>query len=278
MMLSFAQIVSHASLDIPVTSVPLTYKRQRIGYLSREIANRCQSAPQVFRCAPDVVELTRGQQQDVEHRVAELLKSWHAQGVFKRWRGERIDALHPATGAPLFALEREGRVVLGLTMAGVHLNAFTRKAGALHLWVAQRALTKSVHPGMWDNAADGGVGAGESAAYALEREADEEAGIPAHLTQGAIAYGALRITHHDADFYFYERACIFDLELPSDFTPKNNDGEVAQFACLDVLTLKHWLAQEKFTVDAALTILDWLHRHDAALPAPVVAALNDLRC
>jgi hypothetical protein len=65
MMLSFAQIVSNASLDIPATSIPLTYERQRIGYLSPEIANRCQSAPQVFRCAPAAVELRSGQQRKV---------------------------------------------------------------------------------------------------------------------------------------------------------------------------------------------------------------------
>jgi 8-oxo-dGTP pyrophosphatase MutT (NUDIX family) len=79
-------------------------------------------------------------------------------------------------------------------MKGVILNGVVMLDGDIHLWIAQRAASKSIAPLQWDCLANGAVGAGESLALALVREAWEEAGVPTNLASGARPATQLVIT------------------------------------------------------------------------------------
>ena len=76
----------------------------------------------------------------------------------------------PAGSAPRAACH--GNPVL--IQAVVHLYLFDA-AGRLYL--QKRSRSKDTCPGLWDSSVGGHLGAGESAAQALEREVQEELGI-----------------------------------------------------------------------------------------------------
>ncbi len=240
--------------------IPLFFQEKRIGILGPSSSKNARFAPQVFRETSDGFHLVATTAHDASESLNGVLRAWHAAGVFSRWRGEQLDVLDPETYAPLFPLEREGRVLLGLVMTGAILNGILLKNGLPHLWIAQRAANKSIAPLQWDCLANGAVGAGETAAAALGREAWEEAGVPEALAAMAQPAAQFTIEHTDGEYVFYERAHCFDLVLPITFSPQNNDGEVERFECVSPAALRAMLNEKKFTHDATLAIEDWLAR------------------
>ena len=222
-------------------------------------------APQVFHENDAGFHLVARTGEAARSALNALLKSWHEAGVFSRWRGEELDVLDPETFAPLFPLEREGRVLLGLTMTGALLNGAVIGDGALHLWIAQRAKNKSIAPLQWDCLANGAVGTGETAREALAREAWEEAGVPENLLEHAVSAAQFTITHHDGEYVFYERAHCFDVTLPASFAPFNHDGEVERFELATISRLHAMLEEGAFTLDASLAIKNWLGRNEMGL-------------
>jgi 8-oxo-dGTP pyrophosphatase MutT (NUDIX family) len=239
----------------------LFFRGLRIGALALNIAKLAQTAPQVFHAASDGFHLIATEPAKASAILNALLKTWHDCGTLSRWRDEQLDVLDPITLAPLFPLEREGRVVLGLTMTGAMVNGVTARDGANHLWIAQRAATKSIAPLQWDCLANGAVGAGETPTAALVREAWEEAGISSELMARALPAAQFTIEHREDEHVFYERAHCFDVVLPETFSPVNNDGEVERFACVSRSALAAMLQQRKFTYDATVAIKNWLERN-----------------
>lgn len=238
----------------------LIFRNKQIGNLSRFASELASFAPQVLREEPGAFHLTATTAAEASARLNALLKTWHESGTLSRWRGEQLDVLDPETFAPLFPLEREGRVILGLMMTGAMLNGVVFKSGAAHLWIAQRAANKSIAPLQWDCLANGAVGSGEAPAVALAREAWEEAGVPSELAARAIPVAQFTIEHQEGEHVFYERAHCFDLVLPDTFSPVNNDGEVECFDCVSRSVLEVMLRENKFTHDATLATKNWLLR------------------
>jgi 8-oxo-dGTP pyrophosphatase MutT (NUDIX family) len=239
---------------------PLYFRNKLIGKLSESASKLARFAPQVFREELDGFHILTHNATEASSRLNAALKSWHETGALSRWRGEQLDVLDPETFSPLFPLEREGRVLLGLTMTGAILNGSVLKNGVPHLWIAQRAASKSIAPLQWDCLANGAVGAGEAPKTALAREAWEEAGVPTALSANADLVQQLSIEHQEGEHVFYERALCFDLVLPAEFTPVNNDGEVERFICVPRTVLDAMLLEKQFTWDATLAIEDWLLR------------------
>lgn len=54
---------------------------------------------------------------------------------------------------------------------------------------------------------------------------------------------------------------VYDLPLPGDFAPHNQDGEVAEHLLAGVPEVIAWLREGRATMDASLAILDTLLRH-----------------
>lgn len=65
----------------------------------------------------------------------------------------------------------------GLRHAVVHLWVLETRDGIPGMWLQRRALDRPLYPGRYDLAATGHVGAGESPAQAVVREAREECGL-----------------------------------------------------------------------------------------------------
>ncbi|KAJ6407109.1 hypothetical protein OIU84_010591 [Salix udensis] len=108
---------------------------------------------------------------------------------------------------------------------------------------------------------------GMSCVANLIKECEEEAGIPLSLSNQAMSVGA--VSYVDVDGYRYKRDVLFcyDLELPGDFIPKNQDGEVESFKLIPVENVANVIRRTCFfKPNCSLVILDFLFRHGYIRP------------
>jgi len=220
--------------------VPLFAGRRRIGWLRPELAARLGAWPRVFRSSVDKVMLL--DPPAIGPVVEELAK----EGFIPGWRNERYRV------ADLFEIERAAARPFGLTTGAVHVNGIIGE----QMWLARRASTKAIDPGMLDNLVGGGVSAGLSIEQVLIKEAWEEAGIPAELARNAKRGGTATILREVPEGVQSEVIHVYDLELPASFEPRNQDGEVAEFLLLPF----DRAAREELTLEAELTVKDYFSR------------------
>jgi 8-oxo-dGTP pyrophosphatase MutT (NUDIX family) len=114
---------------------------------------------------------------------------------------------------------------------------------------------------MLDNLAAGGVSADETLLQCVIRELWEESSVPRELACLVEPVGHIHVSRvvepkglHDESLYTY------DLELPSDFIPKNNDGEVANFIKVPFTQAANLILEGALTPDAAAVTADFLLR------------------
>lgn len=179
------------------------------------------------------------------------------QGHIKGWRNEAFcfwpeaDAKPNSEQAAVLQIERAGFRFLGMMSHAVHINGFTPDA---RMWCGQRSAGKATDPGMWDNVTAGGLAAGETLASCARRELWEEAGYRLTEPQHLVPAGRVRISRATPTGWHDEMLHIFNLALPADFVPCNQDGEVQSFACQSAAQVMAQIAAGQFTADAALAI------------------------
>ena len=159
-------------------------------------------------------------------------------------------------------IDRGAVPFFGIRAYGVHLNGFVRDGDQLKLWVGRRAPNKAVAPDKLDNLVAGGIDHAHGLEETLVKEAEEEAGMPAALAARAVSVGAvsyrMAVTHGLRDDVLF----CYDLELPRDFKPKNNDGEFVGFMLEDasrVIDIARKSDDFKFNVN--LVLVDFALRH-----------------
>ncbi len=172
-------------------------------------------------------------------------------GAIRGWRDERYRCERPvpdpclAFSEELFSLERSAFRFFGLMSRAVHINGWRRDG---RIWCGRRAPGKAIDPGRLDNLAAGGLPAGEAVLDCARRELFEEAGVPSAQAWPLEDRGAVRTQREEAEGWHDEVLHVFDLLLPDDFVPANQDGEVSEFLLLDLTTLIE--RQAEFTADA----------------------------
>jgi 8-oxo-dGTP pyrophosphatase MutT (NUDIX family) len=180
--------------------------------------------------------------------VAEWLRD---QGLAGRWRDELLDVTTVEVGERIGAIERAAVRPLGITTFAVHLIGRHPDG---RCWVQQRALDKATDPGLWDTLMGGLRAAGESVRETLERETWEEAGLRLADLRDLQARGRFTIRRPVSEGYMVEHLDVFEATVPEGLVPENRDGEVARFACLDDSELDALLADDAFTLEAALML------------------------
>ncbi|CAN0260460.1 unnamed protein product [Ascophyllum nodosum] len=169
------------------------------------------------------------------------------------------------TGTPLFRLERAAMIYFGIPSFGVHLNGYVKGDGKepMRIWIGVRSVSKATYPGLWDQMVAGGQPAGTGFRANLVKECEEEGSLPASLTRQIKAVGQVSYRYGTRKGLSTKFLCVFDLELPEDFTPYNGDGEVDQFLLMPVEealdSIKTDLAQWK--PNCALVMIDFALRH-----------------
>lgn len=193
--------------------------------------------------------------------MAEVLAELRERGLVPGWRDEPY-AVRARWGTdPLFQMERAAVPLFGVEGYGVHINGFVRDGDQLKMWIGKRSLTKPTAPGKLDQIVAGGLPAGIGVMDNLVKECGEEADIPEAVARraqpvSAISYCTTRDEGLRRDVLFN-----YDLELPADFTPRNTDGEIAEFYLWSMDRVMDTVREtEAFKFNCGVVVIDFLIR------------------
>jgi 8-oxo-dGTP pyrophosphatase MutT (NUDIX family) len=195
--------------------------------------------------------------------LATIARALSAEGALTAWRDERYAVAAAGGDPPLFELERAAARYFGIHTFAAHANGVVRDGDAWRMWLARRSPVKPIDPGLLDNLVGGGVPAGSDARATLVREAFEEAGIPPDLAEQAQPAGRVEICRDQADGLQRETIHAYDLWLPEDFVPRNQDGEAVEHRLCAPDAVLSILETDDITADASLVIVDFLLRQGA---------------
>ncbi len=252
--------------------LPWRIDGHRAGWVRRDVAERLALYPTVFSVDQESVRL-KSHLASFDHRsaaVGDVTRDLYESGVFTGWRGEWFPVLPRFGAAPLLRLERSAVPVFGVHGYGVHMNGYVRAGGRIKLWVGKRAENRPIEPGKLDHLVAGGISLGLGVAECLIKECEEEAAIPAALARQARPVGAIRYRMEHQGWLRNDTLFVYDLELPADFTPRNNDGEIASFQLMELDEVRDILSRgQDFKFNVALVVIDFLIRHGAIAPDEV---------
>jgi hypothetical protein len=206
---------------LPGARIPFLVGQQAVGWVAAGIASALEGMVGVHR-SPGHVTLTD------RSALPGIARTLSERGLF-RWRGEAFDVRATPDGPVLTQIDRGAVPSFGIQAEGVHVNGLVRRADALHMWVARRAMDKVLDPGKLDQIVAGGVPAGLGPAATLIKEAGEEAAIPPALAAKAVQVATIGYAMERPEGLRRDRLHCYDLALPEDFTPQAADGEVEAF-------------------------------------------------
>ncbi|GAB4816343.1 hypothetical protein N2152v2_003389 [Parachlorella kessleri] len=250
--------------------LPLTVAGDAVGYLRPGFAEELLRFPGVFEQRNGGLALndSLATQQERTAAVAKVLESLRVEGLITGWRNELYPVVQSFHAEPVFLVERAAAAHFGIKAYGVHMNGYvTLPDGSQELWVARRSKSKPTWPGKLDHMVAGGQPHGLSCGENIVKECGEEAGIPADLAWkaravGAVSYTSLKLGGLGRDVLF-----CYDLELPADFVPQPQDGEVDEFMRLPVHQVVSMIANtNEFKDNCNLVIVDFLMRHGYLTP------------
>lgn len=213
--------------------LPLLYKDITIGWIDPAFAPRMSGFANVFSMHQDRIYLTSidASYQELSDQVNLALRKIYNQDQsgFGYWCNEMAPVAPEPGQSPLLEVERCAAAPLGIMTTGVHLNGFVRTRGAISMWVARRAYHIAAQPGRLDQIVGGFLPAGADPINQLIGEAREEAGIHAGMLKGVVPAGRTQFCMKVPLGVKRGGCLVYDLELPTDFTPLNQDGEVDEF-------------------------------------------------
>ncbi|CAG4888404.1 NUDIX hydrolase [Paraburkholderia gardini] len=184
-----------------------------------------------------------------------------AEGRIPGWRDETYAIRNAFDAPPLAYIERAASRFFGTMTYAVHLNGVVEYGDrAPQLWIARRSDTKATDPGMLDNVVAGGIGWGFGIEETIVKECWEEAGIPEDIALRAVAGRTAHVLQSLPEGTQAEQVFIYDLPLPPDFAPRNQDGEVGEHRLARIDEVARWIEDGTMTVDASLATLDCLLR------------------
>lgn len=276
--MSYADRIAECNRHDPAEFVAFVADGRRIGAvrrgalaaLDRILGAGPRWAREILRVSPATVELA-ADLASFEARnaaIAWLARALHREGLTAPWRDEPYPALADGFGSPpLFVVERAALPFFGLRGYAVHMNGYVRQAGEIHLWVGRRSRDKPTFPGKLDNLVAGGQPFGLGLDENLAKEAWEEAAIPERVIAGATRRGAVRYCFAAAEGLRPDTLFCYDLELPADFVPQVNDGEVDSFELWPLCRVLRTIRETTdFKFNCNLVILDFALRHGAIGP------------
>ena len=252
----------------PERFVPFLHGGARLGLIRKTNAEALRRFPNVFEVNERGVRLIPEASFDaLSTLIEETTEHLVAEGLIAKWRHEFFAAA-PRWGAPPhFKIDRGAVPFFGIRAYGVHLNGYRRDGGTWQLWVGRRSPTKAVAPNKLDNLVAGGVDYKHGLIETLIKECDEEASIAAGLAASAQLTGAvsyrMAVTHGLRDDVLF----CYDLEMPREFKPKNNDGELVAFTLEDARDVIEQVRQgDAFKFNVNLVLIDFALRHGIITP------------
>jgi hypothetical protein len=248
---------------------PFIVAGEEVGWIKEPFLSWLAEFPDLFRIDAHRVELDPKLATE-EARTAAVepaLRKLAARGVIRAWRDEPYPVVTAWGQPPLMRLERAAAQHFGIRAFGVHLNGYVRDGDRLSMWIGKRALDKPNYPGMLDNMVAGGQPAGLTLVDNLVKEAHEEANIPEALARRAVVVGAISYILETEEGLRPDTLFVYDLELAPDFTPRNLDGELAQFMLWPIERVADIVRHSfEFKFNCNLVVIDFLLRHGLIPP------------
>ncbi len=266
--MSFSDHIRICNSYDPGRALPLFAGNSRIGLLRRDNAEVLRRFPDVFLVTTDAVRLVApADPAAVSGAVGAVVDTLVCEQRLPKWRDETFDVASGWGEAPVFRLDRGAVPFFGTRAYGVHLNGYLWKGGELYLWIGRRAPDKRIAPNKLDNLVAGGIGSGHGVVDTLVKEAEEEASIPAGLSQSATPAGAVSYRMENRLGIRDDVLFVYDLETPADFVPNCNDGEITEFTLMPAaLVLERVRDTRDFKFNVNLVILDFAVRHGLLRP------------
>jgi 8-oxo-dGTP pyrophosphatase MutT (NUDIX family) len=234
----------------------------RCGSVARTHLHALARWPDWLHVEPDRVTL-RIDSAGRDTNWALLNAELRAAGLIVAWRDETYPVIDLDSGEPLATIERAASRFWGTLTVGAHCNGYVADAAGrpTHLWIARRAWNKATDPGKLDNLIGGGVPHGQAPREAVVREGWEEAGLVPEQMRCLSTGRVLLIERDIVEGFQREQLHVFDLALPADLAPRNQDGEVAELQRMPIAQALRCAAGDEMTVDASLVTLDFALRH-----------------
>jgi hypothetical protein len=238
---------------------------ERAGFIHRDFAPVLAGRPALFSHRDKAWHLDPALDTPEKRSAAmrafliELREQGHFRGL---WREEDY-AVAPHSGQPLLmVMERSAVPWFGVRAGGPHMTGYVRRPDGLHIWVPRRAYDKPTFPGELDNTVAGGQPAGLGLLENLIKECAEEASIPPDLARQAKAVSCVSYWNQSGAQLKPDIMTCFDLELPDDFTPKANDGEVHSFELWPIGRVFETVRDTtEFKYNCNLVLIDFFVRH-----------------
>lgn len=247
----------------PARFLPFWHGGERLGLIRKANAEALRRFPNAYAVDDRGVKLLiEGDEDALSAVIEETTEHLVAEGLVAKWRHEFFAAA-PRWGAkPHFRIDRGAVPFFGIRAYGVHLNGYVRSGDDLNLWVGRRSPTKAVAPDKLDNLVAGGIDHAHGLLETLVKECQEEANLPASLAVRSVPVGAvsyrMAVTHGLRDDVLF----CYDLELPKDFAPKNNDGELVAFTLEEASkVIARARAGDDFKFNVNLVLIDFAIRH-----------------
>ena len=243
----------------PAAHVPFLCAHARVGWLRKAHAQRLLEWPAVFKRDARGVRIAEHLAEPAVRtaEIGRVISRLHEEGTIAGWRNELYAVTTAFDASPLFHIERAAARFFGTTTYAAHANGY----GGGCMWLARRARTKPIDPGLLDNLVGGGMCAGVEPLATIVREAWEEAGVPEAVARQARQAATLEILREVPEGVQSETLFAFDLELPDAFEPRNQDGEVAEFRCVALRDVRELADGRRMTLDASLVAWNFLARH-----------------
>lgn len=249
---------------------PFVADGRRIGWVRHDNAAALADLTETFTVTEEAVTFAAGLDTPARRgaAMAEAGRWLVERGVLPHLRDEAYAIKTSWLDAELFQADRSLVPFLGLKAYGVHLSGYVRRDdGGLDLWVGRRAADKAVAPNKLDNLVAGGQPAGLSLRDNLLKEAAEEAAMDTALAGRAVSAGAITYCFEGASGLKPDTMYVYDIELPRDFTPRNTDGEIAEFMLWPAeKVLEAVRDTDDFKFNVNLVIIDFAIRHGLITP------------
>lgn len=253
----------------PGAFMPFVADGEQVGLVRPSFADELLAWPEMFTRGDHQLVLTARLRGFDERSLAlqQVVETLHQRGAIERIHGE----LYPLTASTRerarCVIDRAAAPYFGVRAFGQHMNGFVRVDDRLEVWVAVRSLSKPHFPGKLDNMVAGGLPWGLSLAENLAKECDEEAGIPADLAAQAVPVGAISYCRDSRHGLKPDIIYCYDLELPEDFEPVCNDGEVERFERWPIERLMELVdTTDQMKLNCNLVVIDFLVRHGLISP------------
>lgn len=243
---------------------PFLVAGRRVGWVRRSLAARLAEQQSVFAVDESAVRLS-DRWADVESRsraFADAAAALVAADALPRLRGESYPVVEAWGTAPLLHLDRGLATSFGILAFGVQVTGYVETPSGIEIWVGRRAMNRGVEPGKLDSLVGGGLPSNLTLRENLVKEGAEEASLTARQALAAHSSGLICYTMEKRRGLKRDVLFLYDLALPEDFVPRNQDGEVARFERIPLAEAARLVREtDAFKFNINLVVLDFMLRH-----------------